>query len=109
MRESESGGVTTREKHGEGGSRVEEGKDFKVFFRDKVVGGDKPKLLVLHDLLDGDKLAVVIGRKDESSRPSVTFSNEGLQALTEPYVNSIVVRKTDKLHGPCDFVVVLIY
>ncbi|MED6217565.1 hypothetical protein PIB30_018959 [Stylosanthes scabra] len=34
-------------------------KVFKVFFRDKIVDASEPKKFVLHDDLDGDRLALV--------------------------------------------------
>ncbi|MED6146182.1 hypothetical protein PIB30_032220 [Stylosanthes scabra] len=62
---------------------------FKVSFRDKVVDGEAPKPFVIHDDLDGDRLAVVVERNDDSSRPKITFSEEGLEVFAKPYVDTL--------------------
>nr|XP_025625511.1 uncharacterized protein LOC112717783 [Arachis hypogaea] len=93
-----AGSSSVKEGVGVGSTGVKEGenKGLKVSFRDKVIGASKPKPLCMDGALVGDRLATVQGKQGDSKPPSVTFSEEGLKALAEPYLGSIVIKVLGK-------------
>ncbi|MED6130751.1 hypothetical protein PIB30_003325 [Stylosanthes scabra] len=74
-------------------------EDFKkerVSFRDKVVSGSTTKFMETAAGLDGDRLGKVSGKQGDSTRPSVTFTDEIRSIFSQPFQEAIVIKVLDK-------------
>ncbi|MED6152455.1 hypothetical protein PIB30_092309 [Stylosanthes scabra] len=74
----------------------EEFKKESVSFRDKVVGGSTTKFMETTAGLDGDRLGKVLGKQGDTTRPSVTFTDETRSIFSQPFQEAIVIKVQDK-------------
>ncbi|MED6176246.1 hypothetical protein PIB30_086264 [Stylosanthes scabra] len=91
-----------RGKHGEESSQARQSYKGESVLggASDVLEGDKgckqPKPLVINESLDGDLLAVVTGKQGDFSPPVITFTEEGMKALSKPYLGTIVLKVLGK-------------